>query len=166
VARRSAVVAAAVLATVVVAPRWARGDRELMTARSGLPVAQATAWIDRSLPRHSRLLVDDTLWVDLVERGFDPDLGVVWFYKLDFSTNLDPSVARRLPEGWRHFDYVVSTPVVRSALADLPQGLGEVRQALDNSTPVASFGTGRGRVQVRRVERPPSPGPDRERAPS
>ena len=39
--------------------------------------------------------------------------GVVWFYKLDTSNNLDPSVARRLPKGWLEFDYIVSTPTLR-----------------------------------------------------
>jgi hypothetical protein len=153
-ARRAVVVVAMVLGGILVAPQWARGDRALMTAAPGAPVAQATRWIDSHLPHSSRLLVDDTMWVDLVERGFDRDLGVVWFYKLDFSTNLDPSVAERLPEGWRHFDYVVSTPVMQASLEDLPGGLGEVREALDNSETVASFGTGDALVEVRRITRP------------
>lgn len=158
--RRSAVIAAAVLAGVFVAPQWARGDRALMTAAPGVPVQQAVRWIDSNVAHTSRLLVDDTMWVDLVERGFSRDLGVVWFYKLDFSTNLDPSVAERLPDGWRHFDYVVSTPVMQSGLADLPEGLGEVRKALESSEPVAAFGSGKGRVEVRRVIRPATPQPD------
>ena len=125
-----------------------------MAAAPGVPVDQATRWIDGNVSRDSRLLVDDTMWVDLVERGFDRDLGVVWFYKLDFSANLDPSVAERLPDGWRHFDYVVSTPVMQAGLADLPRGLGEVRKALDNSETIAAFGAGAERVEVRRVLKP------------
>lgn len=153
-ARRCVVLAAVLTATAVVGPQWASADHHVMTADTGMAVAEATSWLDRTLPRSSRLLVDDALWVDLVERGFDPHLGVVWFYKLDFSANLDPSVATRLPDGWRHFDYVVLTPVMRAGLEDLPQGLGEVRRAIDNSTPVASFGAGEGRVEVRKVNVP------------
>jgi hypothetical protein len=159
-ARRAAVLATVVLAGVFVAPQWARGDRILMTGAPAAPVEQATRWIDSNLARTSRLLVDDTMWVDLVERGFSRDLGVVWFYKLDFSANLDPSVAERLPDGWRHFDYVVSTPVMQSGLADLPRGLGEVRKALDNSETVAAFGSGGERVEVRRVIKPRAAAPD------
>jgi len=152
--RRAAVLVAVALAGVFVAPQWARGDRGLMAATPGVPVAQATRWIDRNVSHDSRLLVDDTMWVDLVERGFSRDLGVVWFYKLDFSANLDPSVSERLPDGWRHFDYVVSTPVMQAGLADQPGGLGEVRKALDNSETVARFGSGEDRVEVRRVVKP------------
>jgi hypothetical protein len=159
IARRSAIAAAAVAAIVVVGPRWAEADHRVMTADSAAPFARATRWIGDTVPRTSRLLVDDTLWLDLVEKGFNPDLGVVWFYKLDFTTNLDPSVARRLPEGWRHFDYVVSTPVLRQSLRDMPGGLVEVRKALESSTTVARFGEGRSRVEVRRVERPLPAGP-------
>lgn len=150
--RRSLVVAAVLLAGILVGPQWAQGDNRLMTADSGAPLVQATQWVDDNVPRSSQMLVDDSLWVDLVERGFDPDLGVVWFYKLDFSANLDPSVAHRLPDGWRHFDYVVFTPVMRSALDDLPRGLAEVRSALGHSTVVASFGGREDRVEVRRVD--------------
>ncbi len=163
--RRAAVLVTVVLAGVFVAPQWALGDRRLMTATTGAPVAQATRWIDANVSRDSRLLVDDTMWVDLVERGFSRDLGVVWFHKLDFSANLDPSVAERLPDGWRHFDYVVATPVIQGGLADLPTGLGEVRKALDNSRTVAAFGSGADRVEVRRVARPGPPIPDAAGAP-
>jgi hypothetical protein len=40
--------------------------------------------VDRvaNVPHQARLLVDDALWVDLVERGYPPGQ-VVWFYKLD-----------------------------------------------------------------------------------
>jgi hypothetical protein len=152
--RRGAVLVAVALAGVFLAPQWAQGDRGLMAAAPGAPVDQATRWIDRNVSHDSRLLVDDTMWVDLVERGFSRDLGVVWFYKLDFSANLDPSVAERLPDGWLHFDYVVSTPVMQAGLADLPRGLGEVRKALDNSETVATFGSGMNRVEVRRVVKP------------
>ena len=124
------------------------------TARRATAVAVAVAaerWIASHVDRRRRLLVDDSLYVDLVRAGFAPRYGVVWFYKLDFTTNLDPSVRRRLPQGWRAFDYVVSTPVIRDALRQKPHGLLQVRQALRHSRAVASFGAARTRVVVRRV---------------
>jgi hypothetical protein len=92
--------------------------------------------------------------VDLVRGGFTPRVGAVWFYKLDFTTNLDPSIVRQLPSGWRAFDYVVSSEIVRSALAQNPSSLEQVRDALSHSTAIATFGRGARRVEIRRLTGP------------
>jgi hypothetical protein len=157
-AGRVAVLAALVVAGAVVAPRWAAGDRQLMTANHLGSVHAAEGWIERHVGRHSTLLVDDTLWVDLVEHGFDP-ARVVWFQKLDSTQNIDPSVTRRFPLGWRSFDYVVSTPVLRSTMASYPQGLQDVRAALAHSVVVGRTGTGADRVEVRAVVHPAARSP-------
>jgi len=60
-------------------------------------------------------------------------------------------VVRALPAGYHSFDYVISSPIVRSALADSPGQLQEVRSALDASRPVATFGAGPDAVEVRRL---------------
>jgi len=135
---------------VVVAPRWWQGDRELMTADQDAPFRQADAWIAANVPREARLLVDDALWVDLVERGRPPGQ-VVWFYKLD----TDRDVKGRYPRGWREFDYVVATPTMRAFPENLPQ-LGE---ALRRSEVAATFGSGPGRVEVRKVQGSPVSSP-------
>jgi hypothetical protein len=139
------------LAAVVVAPRWLQGDRELMTADQDAPFRQAEAWIGANVPHQARLLVDDALWVDLVERGYPPGQ-VVWFYKLD----TDRDVKGRYPRGWREFDYVVSTATVRG----FPEHLPQVAEALRHSQVAAGFGRGTGRVEVRKVQGSPvsSPG--------
>jgi hypothetical protein len=139
------------VALAVVAPRWRQSDSFAMAADQTSPVEAAQHWIARNIDHRARVLVDDTLYVDLVQAGFRPQYGVVWFYKLDFTTNLDPSVARRLPGGWRSFDYVVSTRVIRAALAQSRTGLTQVRQSLRNSRVVATFGTRADRVEVRRI---------------
>ena len=113
--------------------------------------AAAEGWVERNVPRDQRLIVDDTMWVDLVDHGFPKQLGVVWFYKLDSSNNLDPSVARRLPGGWRQFGYIISTPNMRSSVQDMPNGLVPVREALANSTVAAKFGAGNDLVEVRQI---------------
>ncbi|MGO8905851.1 MAG: ArnT family glycosyltransferase [Solirubrobacteraceae bacterium] len=149
--RRAAVVAVAVGLLVIVGPRWQRGDAYAMGADQTRPEHAAERWIAAHVDRRARLLVDDTLYVDLVRMGFAQRFGVVWFYKMDFTNNLDPSIVRHLPGGWRSFDYVVSTPVIRSALEQSPGGLEQVRLLLQNSRPVATFGAGSERVEVRRA---------------
>jgi hypothetical protein len=147
----AAVAGVLVAALAVVVPRWQQSDSFAMAADQTSPVETAQRWIARNIDHRARVLVDDTLYVDLVRAGFYPQFGVVWFYKLDFTTNLDPSVARRLPGGWRSFDYVVSTRVIRSALAQTRTGLTQVRESLQNSRVVATFGTRADRVEVRRI---------------
>jgi 4-amino-4-deoxy-L-arabinose transferase-like glycosyltransferase len=142
-------VVALVAGALAVGDRRAEPLATLATADATGPTLAAATWIEANVDPRARILVDDTLFVDLAEAGFDPGLGVVWFYKLDFTTNLDPSVVRALPTGGRGFDYVVSTPIVRGALANSPGQLQEVRIALESSTPVATFGAGKDVVEVR-----------------
>ncbi|HET9074367.1 MAG TPA: glycosyltransferase family 39 protein [Solirubrobacteraceae bacterium] len=140
--------------TLLITPGWVRGDRAQMTADATAPIAGAEHWIAAHVNRRARLMIDDTMYVDLVRDGFTPRYGVVWFYKLGFSNNLDPAIVRHLPRGWREFDYVVSTPVIRSALAQNPSGDGQVRAALAHSRPVARFGRGAGAIVIRRITGP------------
>ena len=163
VVARLAVVVAMVIGALSVAGPWYRGNRRLMTADASRPWSRAAHWVEDNVPRKDRVIVDDTMWVDLVDRGFDPNFGVVWFYKLDTSNNLDPSVARHLPGGWRDFQYIVSTPTLRGSI-DVPGGFVPVHDALTHSTVVASYGSGGDLVEVRRVDpgttpHPATPGP-------
>ena len=147
--------AAAVLAgAIVLADRRAEPVAALATQDATTPTLEALTWVEENVDPRARILVDDNFFVDLAEAGFDPGLGVVWFYKLDFGTNLDPSVVDALPAGGRGFDYVVHTPVMRGALADDPDGLDEVRAALEASEPVQTFGSGEDLVEIRRLTAP------------
>ncbi len=96
-------------------------------------------------PARTRVLVDDALWTDLVHSGYTPGTGAIWFYKAD----LDPAVKATLPGGWRDVDHIVSTPTVRRDAPDLPT----VADALEHSEPVATFGEGPQRVEIRTVRR-------------
>jgi hypothetical protein len=151
--RRLAVAIPALLVMgLLIAPRWVAADGLAMRSNTTRPIIQAQRWVESNIDHHARILVDDTFYVDLVNSGFAPRFGVVWFYKLDFTTNLDPLVLRHLPQGWRSFDYVISSEVIRSALAHSPpRSLDQVRQALAHSAVVAAFGSGSGRVEVRRI---------------
>jgi hypothetical protein len=152
----------AALIFAVVPPAAAMGRtwaRSLHLARSQdltSPTITATRWIEGNVDHRARILVDDTFFVDLADVGFEPGLGVVWFYKTDFATNLDPSIIRQLPRGYRDFDYVVSTPVIRSAVEHNPARLEDVRRALQSSVVVATFGAGSGVVEVRQIVGPGS----------
>jgi hypothetical protein len=140
----SVLVAVCLLATaVVVGPRWWQKDRDLMTVDHDAPFRQAEAWITANVPHQGRLLVDDSLWVDLVERGYPPGQ-VVWFYKLD----TDRDVKARYPRGWRDFDYVVSAATLHA----FPDRLPQVAEAVRHSRVVASFGHGAERVEIRKVQ--------------
>jgi Dolichyl-phosphate-mannose-protein mannosyltransferase len=140
------VAASLAVAVVVVGPQWWQRDRDLMTADQDRPFRQAEAWIAANVPHQARLLVDDALWVDLVERGYRPGQ-VVWFYKLD----TDRDIQGRYPRGWREFDYLVSTATLRS----FPDSLPQAREAQRRSKVVASFGRGSQRVEIRKVRDSP-----------
>ncbi|MFE0325633.1 ArnT family glycosyltransferase [Streptomyces sp. NPDC058960] len=129
-----------------VVPRWYDGDRTAVTTDANAPYRAASHWLGSQVsdPKDTRVLVDDALWLDLVHAGYRPGLGAIWFYKAD----LDPAVARTMPRGWRDLDYVVASPTVRRDAVDLPN----VRAALQHSTPVATFGTGPDRIEIRRID--------------
>ncbi|MFC9931997.1 ArnT family glycosyltransferase [Streptomyces sp. NPDC127190] len=136
----------ALAAGAYVVPRWYDGDRTAVTADANRPYRQASHWLGTRVahPADTRVLVDDALWLDLVHAGYRPGLGAIWFYKAD----LDPAVGTTLPHGWQDLDYVVASPTVRRDAKDLPT----VRAALKHSTPVAAFGSGPDRIEIRRIQ--------------
>lgn len=138
--------ALAVAAGAYVVPHWYDGDRTAVTADANAPYRAASKWLSTEVadPEDARVLVDDALWLDLVHAGYRPGLGAIWFYKAD----LDPAVSKTMPNGWRDLDYVVASPTVRRDAVDLPG----VRDALQHSTPVATFGTGEDRIEIRQIE--------------
>lgn len=129
-----------------VVPRWYDGDRTAVTVDANAPYRAASSWLTTEVdnPGETRVLVDDALWLDLVHAGYEPGLGVIWFYKAD----LDPAVTETMPGGWRDLDYVVASPTVRRDAVDLPN----VKAAMEHSTPVATFGKGEDRIEIRRID--------------
>lgn len=143
--RYGAVALLAAGAVAAVGPRWYDGDRTAMTVDANAPYRHAAAWMATEVaePARTRVLVDDALWLDLVHAGYRPGLGAIWFYKAD----LDPAVTKTMPHGWRDLDYVVASPTVRRDAVDLPN----VRDALKHSAPVATFGEGPDRIEIRQI---------------
>jgi 4-amino-4-deoxy-L-arabinose transferase-like glycosyltransferase len=136
----------ALAAGAYVVPHWYDGDRTAVTADANRPYRQAAHWLGTKVtdPGDTRVLVDDALWLDLVHAGYRPGLGAIWFYKAD----LDPAVTKTLPHGWKDVDYVVASPTVRRDAKDLPT----VRAAIAHSAPVATFGAGPDRIEIRRIQ--------------
>ncbi|MEV6207303.1 glycosyltransferase family 39 protein [Kitasatospora sp. NPDC051914] len=147
--RWAAVALTALLASGVVVPRWYAGNRTAVSVDANAGYDRAAQWLRTNLgdPGRARVAVDDVLWLDLVRAGLRPGTGAIWFYKAD----LDPAVARLLPHGWQDLDYIVSTPTVRQPSNSR---LTTVREALEHSIVVASFGTGTGLIEIRRIVAP------------
>ncbi|MET0303963.1 MAG: hypothetical protein ABW040_07910 [Microbacteriaceae bacterium] len=135
-------VLALAVAGAALAPLWFVQLRGLLLADLDQPMRQAQSWVAANVPEDSRLIVDDAMWVDLVEQGRDRE-NVVWYYKVD----TDPEVQAQSPNGWQDADYVITTDSMRT----FPDGFPQVREAIDNSVVVASFGESNQAVEVRRV---------------
>ncbi|MGI4896752.1 MAG: hypothetical protein ACRYF3_16725, partial [Janthinobacterium lividum] len=117
---------------------WPRPLRGLTIAPLDAPVADAETWIHDNVGKQDRLLVDDSLWVDLVRDGRPSD-DVVWYYK--------PDTDQAVTKGWQNYDWIITSDSVRSDPTSFPT----VRGALENSRVVAVFGQGDRRVEIRRI---------------
>ena len=139
--RRFLVITAGVAAVLLVVPQW--GSALVRQAgRSGAAGSvQATAWVERHLPKRDVVVVDDYLWLDLKRAGMNP----LWEQKM----GSDAESQGELRDGWRSVNYVVVTPQIIGTLATLPI----LQQAINHSVPVARFGNG---IVVRHVVTAPA----------
>ncbi|RUR03196.1 ArnT family glycosyltransferase [Labedella endophytica] len=140
---RAAWIAVTAIAAVAIVPLWTTQLRGFLLADLDAPMRQAEQWVESNVQRDSTLVVDDAMWVDLVQAGFDRE-DVIWYYKVD----TDPAVAATLPNGWQDVDYVITTDSMRT----FPTAFPQVSETIANSTVVASFGEGSTQVDVRRVD--------------
>jgi hypothetical protein len=129
--------------SIYVAPVWTFRINEFMTKDETYAFESSMRWIKTHIPSDTTLLVDNTYWVDLTQAGYAP---VIWFYKLD----LDPAIEQKFPS-WRSFDYVISTGTMRGQTVE-GSPLTQVTKAVKRSRPVAVFGRGPERVEVRVVK--------------
>jgi cellulose synthase/poly-beta-1,6-N-acetylglucosamine synthase-like glycosyltransferase len=152
VAASALTVAAAFVAGYYVIPHWVRADRAAMTVKLDDPERAADHWLLYHVGHEQRLIVTDDFWVYLINNGFDsqPVRGgfnsptVISYWPLD----KDPAVRRYFPQGWREFDYIVSTWAMRVTAKALPS----TAQALKHSRLVAVFGQGdQERIEIRAI---------------
>jgi hypothetical protein len=98
--------------------------------------------------------VGDEFWLYLINHGFDahPMRGgfysrtVVSYWPLDY----DPAVRRQFPDGWRNFDYVISTQAIRDTTQQTPT----TAEAITHSRLLMTFGHGITRTEIRAIVRP------------
>ncbi|MGZ6868763.1 MAG: ArnT family glycosyltransferase [Frankiaceae bacterium] len=130
---------------------WTRTTHQLDAGTANTQTRAVEQWIAANVPTAAHVLTDDTMWVDLVNRGFDPKTGAIWFYKLDSTADLVPPAVRRQSPPVPYLNYVISSPILRSAL-DRQAGLPLVRQAVQSSHVVTVIGTGDSRVEIRAID--------------
>jgi 4-amino-4-deoxy-L-arabinose transferase-like glycosyltransferase len=141
----------AVVAALIVAPRWGRTDHEALTVRQDGAQRAAEAWLLANVGREQPIIVTDDFWIYLIEHGFDSRTAeggvnsrtVVSYWPLDY----DPAVKGLFPNGWRDFDYIVSTGAMRVTATYTPN----TAEALQHSRVVARFGSGGERIEVRAI---------------
>jgi hypothetical protein len=129
--------------SALAAPRWVHSDLEQMRLDDSAPTRAAVDWLAMHAVRTDRVLVDDTVWTDLVERGFNHKRTIV-FWKFD----RDPAIHLR----WSQFNYFVRS----NALAGDLEWVPKTRQVLKHSRTVAIFQNHVERIEIRRVMRPPA----------
>jgi hypothetical protein len=160
IARGLAVAALIVLvagcATRIV-PRWERADRQAVTTRLDGPERAAQQWVLHNIDRNQRIIVSDDFWIFLVAHGYDsqPVKGgfysrtLAFYWPLDY----DPALKKFFPDGWRDFDYVISTLGMRNDASQTPTAA----LAMQHSRVIATFGAAEGVIEVRKIDRPPAP---------
>jgi len=127
------VLAAGVVALALAVPDWVSTHRDLAAADPAAPLASACEWVVDNLNQGDRVIVDDSIWVDLVENGLSPSLIAGYGAVSD-------------GPAWRSYGYIVSTPALRDAGAS-----PELASAVDSSLEIARVGEGDDRVEVRRI---------------
>lgn len=127
------VLAAAAVALLLAVPDWVSTHRDVAAADAAAPLASACDWVVDNLNDGDRVIVDDAIWVDLVESGLAPSL-------------LAGYGAVGAGPDWRSYGYIVSTPALRDA--GVSPGLAS---AIGSAREIASVGEGDDRVEVRRI---------------
>ncbi|MCW2605110.1 MAG: hypothetical protein JWN61_3245 [Pseudonocardiales bacterium] len=135
---------------------WRAGLNDVMHRNRDGGKAQALAWVQQHVSKDRTVVVDDSLWVDLVRSGFSPS-HVIWFTKLD----VDKDVKLPADNPWTGIDYIVIDHQDELALHLNLDGkpseatlalFPTMGQALLRSAVAASFGTAGDTITVRRVD--------------
>ncbi len=129
---------------VQVAPVWAEADQRELRDDPAQDFRSAERWVLRHAPRDSRIVLDNTFWLDLVRSGFHHE-NMIWHDKLD----VDPDVTRRLVRGWRSVDYLISTPGIRGEMR--ARSMPTLAALHRNSRVVKSFGLGGNVTEIRQI---------------
>jgi 4-amino-4-deoxy-L-arabinose transferase-like glycosyltransferase len=112
VTRLGAVALCIVIAFVYVVPRWYSGDKNADTQDLNTGYAEAAAWVHTHIPHpgDQRIVVDDTLFLDMLQDGFKPSRYDIYFFKLDVDPDVMASLGGAEQNKWESIQYVIQTP--------------------------------------------------------
>jgi hypothetical protein len=137
---------------VAVVPHWGPRVQSLTTDDRNVSVSQTMDWVEANVPtthpdgRKVNFVVSDAMWVDLKERGYEPE----WYFKMD----LDPEVKAKYPNGWRDVDYAIFTnEMTEIAKSESKQDMTTTLDAREHGTLVAEFGSLSEKIWIYRVNR-------------
>ena len=155
VVRLAAVAACVIMAAVYMVPKWYSGDKVTDTEDLNTGYAEAVDWIATHIkdPGNQRIVVDDTLWLNMVEDGFKPGRYDIYFFKLD----VDPDVMDIMPgpeaDKWKDIQWVVETPYMWENAPNNTPSSYTTYMILNHSKVVWSYGTGGpdNEIQIRKV---------------
>jgi hypothetical protein len=122
-------------AAAAATPRLLASEGVSVSGDGFTPLRQSEQWVAAHLAHHNRLLVDETMSVDLVRAGFHLTAGVESCRSAAGALTVE-------------FDFLVSTPSLRRALGSC-RGSGALRLAVGSSRPVITFGDGDRAIEVR-----------------
>ncbi len=152
---RLSVLAVVITLTFTVYPHWKASIDDLWHNDRDAGKAAALAWVLGNVGTDQRVVVDDSLWVDLIRHGYNRDR-IIWFTKLD----VDPQLKLPKTNAWQALDYVVldhqdqlSVHLNSDGTAGSPtlHQFPTLGKAIKYSQVVGTFGTGLDEMTIWRV---------------
>ncbi len=103
VTRLAAVAVLIVIVLVQVVPKWYSGDHNADTQDLNTGYAEAVEWVHTHIPNpgDQRIVVDDTLFLDMLQDGFKPSRYDIYFFKLDVDPDVMDSLGGPRPPSGR-----------------------------------------------------------------
>ncbi len=154
IARAAVVAICVVTALVYVVPKWFSRDSDADTQDVNAGYAQAAAWFVKNVPHpgNDRVILDDTLWLNMVNDGFKAGRYDIYFFKLNVDPRVDNALPGPLNEKWKDITYVFETPYLweNATKANIPIAY----QALQHSKIVWHYGSGgpqNNELEIRKV---------------
>lgn len=142
-----------VLAAVYVVPKWVSGDSNADTQDLNKGYAEAAAWFATHVPHpgNDRIVLDDTLWLNMINDGFKPSLYDIYFFKLNIDPDVDNALPGPMADKWKDITYVFETPYVWENATK--SGIPIAYEAIQHSKVVWSYGTGgpNSELEIRKV---------------
>jgi 4-amino-4-deoxy-L-arabinose transferase-like glycosyltransferase len=158
IGRLTVVAVCAVLVAVYVIPKWYLRDSDADTQDLNTPYSQAVEWIHTHIPHpgNDRIVVDDTLWLDMAEDGFKPGRYDIYFFKIDVDPDVDnalPGILNKTTDTkWKSLTYIVETPYMYDNATEY-SALPTVYEALQHSKVIWTSGPGgvNSAIEIRKV---------------